>query len=216
MRRLLPFHRAEEATTASGVYAWYCRFDLSERDISDCIEYLATLPHDRVPAALTEFLHKQLFSKFAEAPYRVTVAGKLKPRYEGTVPHVPHVSKSLIERIVDDPGLLRELARVLRIAAPEFASPIYIGSAARLRTRLATHVRLMRKYRELMCELQEAPSDAASDAADHSFAHEAMVVRRLDPNDLWVSVLPTPLAFSAAVPLENVLNRINYPLCGRN
>jgi hypothetical protein len=74
----------------------------------------------------------------------------------------------------------------------------------------------MRKYGESMSKL-ELPSGVADfDEFAHTFAHEAMVIRRFDPNDLWVNVLQTALDHEITYSVENILNRINYPLCGRN
>ena len=51
---------------------------------------------------------------------------------------------------------------------------------------------------------------------DHSFAYDAVCVRRLIPADLIVYVMPVEFPPEVAQATEYILNRINFPLCGRN
>lgn len=211
-------HQINQVPSKSGVYAWYCDLVLARRDVEDCLSSLKTAPaveHDRL---IGDFLQRRVFDRYREAPYDVRVSGGLKPTYVGVVEHLSHVTSSLTRRIVDHPELLYTIADILRQSIPVFAAPIYIGSATNLRQRLMTHVRLMRKYREATgSEVPEPRSEVDSEVErDHSFAFESMVQRRLDINGLRVFVLSTEVDDRAKLPVEHILNRINYPLCGRN
>lgn len=100
-------------------------------------------------------------------------------------------------------------------AVPEFASPVYIGMAISLKARLLGHKSLIQRYMAAagrnVCD--EFPSPSESN--DHSFARE--VVRRgFSINGLAVAVRVIDAAEAVHVDAENILNRINYPLCGRN
>ena len=196
---------------------------MSTYDINVCITNIDQAQNfDEKQSIAESFLSQQIFSHFAETSYKVSITGKLKPRYEGQLPHIPTVSRSLVARIAENPSRLKTIATVLRRTMPYFSSPIYIGSAKILRDRLRTHVRLIRKFRECLLSATtpapETPSsrDPSEDRSDHSFAFEAVVQRKLEPNDLLVSVLPMHLTPESTYDIENILNRINFPLCGRN
>jgi hypothetical protein len=213
------FHEVNRAPDTSGIYAWYCRYDLPQKNIDDLLQLLTTSQNETKEQIVRAFLDRYLFSYFQEQPYEVTLKAPLKPRYEGTVPHIPSISSTLLQRFVEDPQRIDVLANILRLAAPEFSSPIYIGSAKSLRRRLESHERLIRKYREgqlsdyYATNVEELP---AEERADHSFAREAAINRRLDPNDLWAHTLEVDLGHEYTFDIENILNRINFPLCGRN
>lgn len=204
------FHEVHRAPARAGVYAWYCRFHLTTRDIQDCIDSLPSEDGAR-RKELASFLARFLFDTFTEADYDVSLTGQLKPTYRGRISQTSSISPGLLERLSANPSLLHELAGVLANAVPNFAAPIYIGSALNLRQRLRQHVNLMTKYLDASSTVEEATSDAA-----HSFAHEVARVRKLDPNDLWFTCMICDIDPGFRFVVENVLNRINYPLCGRN
>lgn len=217
--QIFRFHQVDDAPQKSGVYAWYCRYELPQRDTDELIQALkATGTPEEKREMVKAFLRRRVFSYFAEAPYSVSIYGPLKPRYEGEIPHVLSISDSLADRIVKNPERIMVLAQVLRTSIPHFASPLYIGSAKSLRDRLKTHVRLMRRLREGEFAANNLTSIQLTEEerADHTFAYEAIIQRRFDFNDLWVSVMPMDIPHEYTVDIENVLNRINFPLCGRN
>ena len=51
---------------------------------------------------------------------------------------------------------------------------------------------------------------------DHKFAHEVIIQRKLNINDLEVHIMKLEVEENIQVDVENILNRLNYPLCGRN
>ena len=125
----------------------------------------------------------------------------------------------MVDRFANEPLRLKALASLLRAATPVFASPIYIGSSKSLRRRLLNHTKLINRYREGLLNLSPEEIeklDATENKADHSFAREAGLIRRFDPNDLWVYTFDTNMADEYTFDIENILNRINFPLCGRN
>ncbi len=216
-RKLYSWLEISRVPDSSGIYAWYYRHLLTDHDID-------RLSNDLVAARgnpeqseylVREFLLTFLFDVFREDPYQVTLTGPLKPAYEGDVPHVMTITTGLVRRIAAEPTRLRILKRVLEEAIPEFASPIYIGMSDDLRDRVNTHKRLIQKYtggeRFDFGEGQVSEKESA----DHSFARE--VVRRgfsLSRLAVAVRVIETPE--NIHLDAENILNRINFPLCGRN
>jgi hypothetical protein len=87
--------------------------------------------------------------------------------------------------------------------------------AINLNNRLCRHKNLIERYKAAASRsVSDEPFDALDDK-DHSFARE--VVRRgFSTNGLAVAVRVIDAPESVHVDAENVLNRINYPLCGRN
>lgn len=212
------FHEVAAAPNESGIYAWYCRYELPKRNVDDLIKRLSLASQEQKSDLVRTFLQRYIFKYFEEPPYDVTIEAPLKPRYKGSAAHVSSLSSSLIDRFADQPHRLDVLAEIIRMASPEFASPIYIGSAKSLRNRLVGHATLIRKYRQGLLDLSPTEVDRLStdQQADHSFAREAAAIRRFDPNDLWVYTLQITLGSEYITDIENVLNRINFPLCGRN
>jgi hypothetical protein len=158
-----------------------------------------------------ESLDDRLFSFMREEPYRAQIGGALKPGYEGELHHTFKMSSDLIQRIVDDPERLRDIRRVLALSAPHFASPLYMGMSDNLRVRLAQHRRLIEKYR---ASLKDEPS--ASRDSDAGFAWQ--VAKRRIPLDrlmVFTCTIGNDDA-SIATDVENILNRLFYPVLGRN
>lgn len=216
------FSEVAGAPNTPGVYAWYYRIELTDKDIATCIENveLETVPEVR-DEIVHEFLDTHLFRYYKEVPYFVALSGQLKPRYEGLIDHRADVSSSLIRRLSASPANLYELKRTLRLAIPLFASPIYIGVATRLRERLMQHVRLIDSFQHLRASavgyVQPLPQGTTEDEdRDHKFAYEVSMVRGFRSSSLIVNTLELPVNDSIRYDLENILNRINYPLCGRN
>lgn len=219
-RRLYLWSEIDDTPDKTGVYAWYYRHTLADFDINRLISDLAALPADSTnqPAAracVTDFLQKHLFRAFTEEPYEAVIRGQLKPTYQGRLANIVGVSPDLVDRLVAEPTRLWILKRVLEEAVPEFASPVYIGMAISLKARLLGHKSLIQTYMAAAGRnvSDELPSASASN--DHSFARE--VVRRgFSINGLAVAVRVIDAAEAVHVDAENILNRINYPLCGRN
>ena len=96
------------------------------------------------------------------------------------------------------------------MSAPMFASPLYMGMAGDLRSRLATHKALIERYRRLYRQEGEPARDS-----DSGFAWQ-VAKRRIPPDRLIVFTCTTAADNNIAVDIENILNRIYYPILGRN
>jgi hypothetical protein len=219
-RRLYAWSELGEIPDGTGVYAWYYRHMLTTFDIQELKGELARLtePSRQKKAAdvVTKFLHAYLFGPLAEEPYHASMRGRLKPQYEGRLDYSSPISDSLVARLVANPDRLFVLQKILAEAVPEFASPIYIGMSVDLRSRLRRHKRLIETFKAAGAEYRPEGDNSASeeDRADHSFAWD--VVRRgLSVNRLEVSVRQIAAHEGVHVDAENILNRINFPLCGR-
>lgn len=216
------FSEVSGAPNTPGVYSWYYRIELTDKDIAKCVEDVELETSQEVRDELVRvFLETHLFRYYKEVPYFIALSGQLKPRYEGLIAHRSDVSPSLIRRLSEAPNNLYDLQKTLRLAIPLFASPIYIGVATRLRERLMQHVRLIDQLQHLRAsalqDIQTVPAGATEDEdRDHKFAYEVSMIRRFRPSSLIVNTLELPVNDSIRYELENVLNRINYPLCGRN
>lgn len=208
------WHEIGDAPSAPGVYAWYYTpeitvFDL-ERITSEIVELKEGRGTSAAKDAVREFLDETVFRYFREQPYSAQLRGPLKPRYEGKIEHQPTLSESLLDRIVEDPARLSTIRAVLEASAPNFASPIYIGMSERLRMRLGKHKALIEKYGEL-----PDPGLSEEDQRDHSFAKEVRA-RSIPPSRLFVVATVISGPPGTYVDIENILNRIHYPLLGRN
>lgn len=154
-------------------------------------------------------LDRFVFNPYKESPYRVLLRGQLKPRYIGDIEHEPTKSDSLVDRLAESPERLYVIAALLGGAAPAFTSPLYIGMAANLRTRLRTHKNKITEYRE-----QRVRTEADS-TPEAGFARQ-VVDRGFDPTNLFVHIAEVDVEASEHNDIENILNRINYPIFGRN
>jgi len=204
-----------------GLYSWYYRVELADKDIVDCISGVkAGVSESDRESMVRDFLEDRLFRYYREVPYAVTLSGKLKPKYQGKIDHAPDLSDSLIARLAQNPEALHDIKRALKLAVPLFASPIYIGVAGRLRQRLLQHVALIEYFLNLQASTLDLDPTAGTtteeDASDHKFAYEVSMVRGFRASNLVVNTLELPVEDRVRFDLENILNRINYPLCGRN
>jgi len=216
-RKIYSWEDIHTTPCSSGVYAWYYSLPLRDADISELIENLKS-DSKRAKTLVTEFLQMFLFQPILEEPFNAIIKGPLKPTYEGKLVNFPTITLELIDRIVADPKRLWTLKNVLDVSVPEFSSPIYIGMSKNLNDRLCVHKKLINLYdkhkdfskflinSDLLCHEKER---------DQSFARE--VARRgLSVNNLSVAIRLMNVDENEHVDIENILNRIIYPLCGRN
>src|SRR6187402_1224216 len=187
------------APDAAGVYAWYYSPELTDFDLQQTI---AEVNKHRGTAAaeeiIREMLDDRLFRYFREAPYQATIGGRLKPSYVGSMEHKSSVSSSLVQRLAAEPERLFNIRNVLSASAPMFASPIYIGMATRLRTRLGQHKSLIERYRAT--RRAHVPADGGADA---SFAWE-VATRKISPDRLFVYTCSFAADDGTAVDVENI------------
>lgn len=224
------FNEVSEVPDGPGIYAWYYNYLLRQADLNALETKLDGHTNEEERwEEIESFLKRHIYGPLEETPYKVAIYGALKPRYRGEVGHVPAVTDGLVRRASQDFDRLRKLDEVLRATLPYFSSPIYIGMArVSLRQRLERHRDLISKYREGQLERPSWYSTEGSDPflasahrerteaqMAHSFAYEVAVVRKFAPSRLVVFTKPLA-AGDIALDAENVLNRLNFPLCGRN
>lgn len=203
----------------SGVYAWYYNPEITEFDLNECIDIITKFVKEGnisfAQDTVKSFLEKFLFNYFTEDSYQVFLKGALKPKYEGQIEHVPSLSQSLVERIVKDPNKLKTIKKVIEDSAPFFASPIYIGMADNLNNRLLKHKKLIQKYRSETQGLLHINNNENKEVRDQSFAWQ-VCKRNIPPSKLFVIVKIVDETEHGYLDIENILNRIHYPLFGRN
>lgn len=202
------------APAAPGIYAWYCRPQITDFDMKATMTAIYdTRIQDRAKAEATarSMLDDRVFKPFREEPYRAEIAGPLKASFSGPLDHEFTVSESLVKRVVDKPERLEVIREVLEKSAPMFASPLYIGMSVNLQSRLGGHKRLIERYRQM--RLKETPPLRSSDAG---FAWQ-IAKREISPDRLFVFTCEIGDADDgAATDIENILNRLYYPILGRN
>lgn len=118
-------------------------------------------------------------------------------------------TSTLVDRLIKQPERFRTIADVLASVAPGFTAPLYIGMAHNLRSRLRTHKRRITELRD------NGVSPNTDELSDAGFANQ--VARRgFEPTHLFVMVAEVPVDTTEHNDIENILNRINFPIFGRN
>jgi len=210
--RALTWSEIDLAPETPGVYAWYSRLAISKADIDAVVNRVRIARQESETKARVEVedaLDRFIFNPYRETPYQVALRGRLKPKFSGEVLHEPSKSDSLIGRLASNPERFRTVSEVLKTAAPWFTAPLYIGMAINLRIRLKQH-------RNKIVELRDLQGQASiDDPADAGFANQ-VVARNFDPTNLFVHIAEVNVETGEHNDLENILNRINYPIFGRN
>lgn len=207
----LTWPKLGDAPAKPGVYAWYVRLSLGEADLAEFETAVEKARNSSVHPShiVEEMLTRHFFHPFRETPYSVNLTGPLKPRYAGELKHEPVASANLVERLTSNPSRLRPIASVLGAAAPFFTAPLYIGMASNLKVRLQQH-------KDRIIRLGNNPGALLSDEPASGFA-EQVVQRNFNPTQLFVQYLVVEeIDTDEQVDLENILNRINFPIFGRN
>ena len=203
-----------------GIYAWYADLHLPEKDTNDLIGFLQKneIKKEIKYSVLLDFLNRKLLQPFKESQYNIKISGKLKPKYFGKIDHQQEFSDGLIEKIIEDPNRLKSLYKILKSIDTSFLSPIYIGMAGNLKTRLTTHINQINNYYNNLSSSSEFEINTIEESLlrDHKFALEAIVVRKIEPKKLYFTFYEVDFDNKIESDLENILNRLNYPLCGRN
>lgn len=208
--RVLSWTEIELAPSRAGVYAWYSRMRISKADINEIISKVKSAPDQQTARTIIEnALDRFVFNPYRESPYRVLLRGQLKPRFVGDVEHEPSRSDSLVTRLAQNPERLHAIAALLGEAAPAFTSPLYIGMAGNLSTRLKTHKSKIIEFRE------QRNTTEADGTPEAGFARQ-VVDRGFDPTNLFVHIAEVDVEAGEQNDIENILNRINYPIFGRN
>lgn len=210
--RSLTWSEIDLAPETPGVYAWYSRLVISKADIDAVINRVREAKQQgeiQARAEVEDALDQFIFSPYRETPYQVALRGQLKPKFSGEVIHEPSKSDSLVGRLASNPERFRTVSEVLKTAAPWFTAPLYIGMAINLRSRL-------RQHRNKIVELRDLQGHGSiDDIAEAGFANQ-VVARNFDPTNLFVQIAEVSVDTGEHNDLENILNRINYPIFGRN
>lgn len=194
----------------SGVYAWYYDLSLGIKDIENLIFAISNSScHAESYNLIEVFLKKRIFSFFQEEPYKAQIEGKLMPSFQGVLEHVDICSSSLIEKILINPQVLYEVKKNIDLLNSEFMSPIYIGMSKNLFTRISKHKSLIESFKS------EPRNILDSIDRDENFAAR-VVSRGMIETKLRVSISYVESDFGIQSIMENLLNRINYPVLGRN
>lgn len=215
----------KEIPNKPGIYAWYYNPELTEFDIDKTIinlkESKGNINDSALYKIVKDFLEEYIFKYFLEDPYNVLLKGALKPEYNGQIEHVSNISDSLINRIINEPEKLRTIKNVIENSAPFFASPIYIGMSESLNRRLVKHKRLIEQYLDKKSKninyfRDHILSDNSNkEYRDKGFAFQ-ICKRNIVPTKLFVMVKIIDDSTESYLDIENILNRIHYPLLGRN
>jgi len=203
-----------------GIYGWYYVPEITTADLESTVQRVLEAnddgKHEEAREVVHLFLSHALFRYFQEDPYTAKLHGPLKPTFIGQLEHHLALSDTLIRRIAEHPDRLRHIKEVVEQSAPAFSSPLYIGMASNLRTRLMRHKR--------MIEASDLPlafnTEAGSEDTDHltrdrTFA-ERVRSRRIPPTRLFAMTQVIANAEDSCVDVENILNRLYFPLLGRN
>lgn len=189
----------------NGVYAWYYSPRISDHDINRLYENgIKLTEHD-----ISLFLNKFVFNFFSEEAYAVELTGKLKPRYKGSIEHVEQCSKSLVKKIVSKQVSLEDIQQILTEFSEPFLSPIYIGMAENLAKRINQHKKIISNYRD------GTSINGKSEDRDSNFA-ERVVSKNYINSNLFVLIKELNCDRKLETVAENIMNRINYPILGRN
>lgn len=210
----LSWSQISDAPDQPGVYAWYYRPEITDHDLNKFITDIENLKDNKREALkrVEDFFSKYIFSYFNEYDYNVIIKGSLKPSYVGQLKHAPESPQTLFERLVEDPSRLKKIKEILDECAPDFASPLYIGMSKSLRNRLLTHQTNIRKFNS---NPNKNFVSLEGEESDNSFAYE-VCKRKMITSRLFVICHPFNYDGENCKDIENILNRINYPLLGRN
>ena len=197
-----------------GVYSWYYTPELTEQDIEIFINTVTGYKNENENSIckkyIEEFIVNRMYSFFKEEEYGVSLEGKLKPTYTGFVKNDLKVSDNLIDRLLKDPQKIYQIKTTLDSCVPESSSPIYIGMAENLYDRVNTHRRLITKFRKKYKDNQEITDHTK----DESFA-KRIAERNFLPTNLKIFIFQIEEQ-NNIIEVEHILNKINYPLLGRN
>jgi len=203
----------QHTPNSSGIYAWYYTIVIGDHDINKFISIVSDKNKDTClrKKYVSEFLSKNIFNYFDEPPYKAIISGGLKARYEGKLKHKRHISEDLIERLFNHPKTIIDVKNFLNESDFEFSRPLYIGMAKNLKSRLLKHKSLIEKYK-LNSDIIDSERNTPEDL---DFASR-IVERKFIETNLYVVIREAEEKNSLHNILENIFNRINYPIMGRN
>lgn len=197
------WHKVEECVTLPGLYAWYVKPELREADLDDKDSTEANLRQ------IAEYLSLPDLDIRADGHFKLDFLGRMS--HQGLSKREGSLS-GLVDEVLDSDTKRKHLAAMLLQCEPLLMTPVYIGVAKSLRTRLMGHKRGI---------LRQDPSALEH---RHSFANE-ILNRGISPNRLVVYCVPSQAVNELALELddereiseaaETILNRMFYPVFGR-
>lgn len=206
-----------QAPAVPGVYAWYYQPEITDFDLNTAVSDIQRLAgqgdREGAKAVVVALLNERIMSYFRQDPYEILLTGPLKPRHSGVAKHEQRLSPELVERLVNEPHRLRPLRDILAGSAPHFASPIYVGMSDNLRVRLLRHRTLIERYRQE--DFRRSLEMVTGHSEDAGFARR-VVSRKIPPDRLFAMICEADDVDGLHVDAENLLNRMYYPILGRN
>ena len=198
--QLVPFNKISPNSIdeSSGVYAWYYRVSLGDHDIKKLTHEISLVEEHEKIRLVESFLDRHVYQYFRESNYVASIHGKLMPEFKGELLHVSQSSKSLAADIAEEPQILWGIKSTLSSISIEFSSPIYIGMADNLRTRLLKHKGLIESFKNKSFVNEE------QEDRDSNFALR-VVSREMLTKNLVVSVKYIDSADRLHRPIENLM-----------
>lgn len=194
----------------SGIYAWYYGLSVGDYDINQLINNLHSSEDDRMKNDFVQsFLEKNFFNFFKEDNYVANLSGKLMPSFKGELIHLDQCSSGLVDKILAEPEVLWDLKDIIQNISIEFSSPIYIGMSDNLQKRINNHKKLIEKFKT------ERVSSNLFEDRDENFAAR-VISRGMIETNLFVSINYITSKNNIHNMMENLLNRVSYPILGRN
>ena len=207
----------EQVPSASGIYAWYYRPKISEKSLKDLESELQNISLADRKIRISAFLQREIFEFLREEDYVATMDGGLRPNYVGRLKFESPLSESLCVKIAQNPSQLWSIRSVLENLQFYFTPPIYVGMAKNLRDRLKRH-----KYHIDNIDFTKTDGavagflDDIEQSEQYSLTFALDVSRRnLSLDRLCVAVHVIDVGDNSHNSVENILNRIAHPLCGR-
>lgn len=223
---------AELAPTTPGIYAWYGKIDIGLADIKKDI---SDDGHDYGITRLIDALIRHT-TLYKEPDLNANISSRFQHTWTGTLSASPEsdvadalsgkdkfqMKFSAYDALKKESQRTR-LSQLLERATPYISSPIYIGVATNLRTRLKEHIHDLRKVSEHIDDPQYR--DRIYDALKNKKTRDIFAIRAVcagfTPDTLEAFAIPldSPGSVDEARNLaeiaEFMLNRWHRPLLGR-
>jgi len=202
-----------KAPNAQGIYCWYIIPKLYEFDIKEFEKKSSS------KEKIKEFIEEKILKFFKLPNYTVRVSAPLKPTFEGEVENVQRISDKPIDLIFQNIEVVKDINSFFNLNNSCFFSPVYIGKAKRIQDRLFQHKQLISDLKNATrtIEIELSSNDVKFDTSEFAFAKE--FVKRSIPLD-WLYFSYCDLSNSkiseSYEAIESIMNRINFPLMGRN
>ena len=174
---------------------------------------------NRIRTSLSEVKGGKILKFFKLPNYTVRVSAPLKPTFEGEVENVQRISDKPIDLIFQNIEVVKDINSFFNLNNSCFFSPVYIGKAKRIQDRLFQHKQLISDLKNATrtIEIELSSNDVKFDTSEFAFAKE--FVKRSIPLD-WLYFSYCDLSNSkiseSYEAIESIMNRINFPLMGRN